>query len=93
MKIELDVSTKNECTASPYWLIIDPRQMMSPDCHIVAGMITGPFFSREEADLHLKVKRHRFSKRAVVYCHSGCDAYQYDSAYRNSERKQQEPTQ
>ena len=64
-------NTDNEATSAPYWLIIDPRQMMSPDCYAVAGMITGPFFSREDAQNHLEQRRYSFSKRAVVYCHSG----------------------
>jgi hypothetical protein len=61
----------NESTAAPYWLIIDPSQMMRPDCHTVAGMITGQFFCREDAQSHLEARRYNFSKRAVVYCHSG----------------------
>ena len=60
-----------ESTAFPWWLIIDPRQMMGASCHAVADMITGPFLSREAAQRHLDGRRHAFSNRAVVYCHSG----------------------
>ena len=82
--IQLEVSELNEGTESPYWLIIDPRQMMSPDCHTVASMITGPFFSREEAQTHLSNRRYAFGENAVVYCHSGHWSYQYKNALRKS---------
>lgn len=60
-----------ECTESPYWLLIDPRQNFSCDPHAIASMITGPFFSRKDAEEYLKRRRYKYSKRAVVYCHSG----------------------
>jgi hypothetical protein len=58
-------------TAYPYWLIIDPVQMMRPDAGTVSSMITGPFLSREDAEEHLQARPHAFSDRAVVWCHSG----------------------
>lgn len=60
-----------EATAHPYWMIIDPRQMMKPAVGDVASMVTGPFFSRQEANNWLDRCRHRFSDRARVYCASG----------------------
>lgn len=93
MKIELEVSIENEGTAEPYWLILDPHQMMSPDCYDLASMITGPFFSRQEAENVLKSRSHHYSNRAVVYCHSGCYSNQYSSAYRKAERPPQETTE
>lgn len=69
--ITLQISENNEGTAAPYWLIIDPKQMMKPDPFYVGDMVTGPFFSRESADNHLKARAHAFSSRAIVYCHSG----------------------
>lgn len=60
-----------EATAYPYWMIIDPRQMMKPAVGDVASMVTGPFFSRQEANDWLDRCRHRFSDRARVYCASG----------------------
>ena len=84
MKIELDVSEENEGTESPYWLIIDPKQMMRPDVYAVSGMITGPFFSRESAERHLKIRSHAFSKRARVFCHSGYWSEEYKSACRKA---------
>jgi len=61
----------NEITASPYWLIITPRQLMKKSASSIAGCITGPFFSREAAELTLDQRRHHFSKDAVVWCCSG----------------------
>lgn len=91
MKIELEVSDKNEGTASPWWMIIDPKQMLKPDVAQVAmGMVTGPFFSREEAEEYLKYKRYNFTKRAVVWCASGCYSGQYDSKYREADKKVRE---
>lgn len=74
MKITLDVSEKNEGTSYPWWLIIDPEQNLSKDeraIYNIAGMITGPFFSRDSAQNFLNATRYNFSKHAVVYCHSG----------------------
>ncbi len=89
-KITLGVSTHNEGTSAPWWLIIDPHQLMASRdreaCHAVAGMITGPFFSRAAAQRHLDAKRHRYSSKAVVFCHSGCDSYEYANAYSEAER-------
>lgn len=90
MKIELEVSEKHETTAEPWWLIIDPRQMMRPDCHTVAGMIDGPFFSREEAEMVLKSRAHHYSKNAVVFCHSGCYTNQYKNAYQKAEQMERD---
>ena len=81
MKISLTVSDNNECTQAPYWLIIDPRQLLRADVASVASMISGPFFSREEAEEALELKNHRYSKNAKVYCHSGVAKGTYWSQY------------
>jgi hypothetical protein len=93
MKIELEVdlgsSVLSDC---PYWLIIDPDSLTKKDIkdnpdyalHKVASMITGPFFSREEAESHLKQYSYNFGKLAKVYCHSGYQGYQYRMACRNA---------
>ena len=84
MKAEIEVSEKNEGTRSPYWLIIDPKQNFwtnNEGLHWIAGMITGLFFSREEAEDYLKRRRYNFSKNAKVYCHSGHHGEQYDSKF------------
>ena len=73
----------NESTESPYWLILDPCQNMSCDVHMLANQITGPFFSREDAQQHLENRRHAFSNRAKVYCHSGYWSPKYKNLCRS----------
>ena len=80
--IETLRNANNEGTDSPYWLIIDPAQMLKPDADRVAGMITGIFFSREDAEQYLKSRKHYYSKRAVVYCLSGCNSLKYKNFYK-----------
>ena len=41
MKIQLEVTGDCEGTDSPYWLILDPRQNMGADVHMMGGHITG----------------------------------------------------
>jgi len=77
MKIEIEVSESNEGTSAPYWLILDPTQNMRLDINHLARMITGPFFSREEAEDQLSRRRYDYSKRASVYCMSGYYSGQY----------------
>lgn len=86
-KIELEISDLNEGTDSPYWIIIDPKQSLRCDPHDIAGMITGPFFSREDAQTHLNSRAYHFSKRAVVYCHSGYWSHQYRQAIKKSKEQ------
>lgn len=73
-----------ESTAAPYWMILDPRQNMSLNPHVLADMITGPFFNRESANDFLNVHRNNFGKHAVVYCCSGVYSWQYDQFYKNA---------
>lgn len=84
MKIEINVDTDNhEGTSYPWWIIIDPRQNFNVDedgVYNIAHMITGPFFSRKEAQSFLDSKRYNFSKNAKVYCHSGYSSIQYKKA-------------
>lgn len=81
MKIEIEISELNEGARSPWWMIVDPRQLMKVNdeqaIHNVASMITGPFFSREEAEIVLKTRRYNFGPNAHVYCASGCETKQY----------------
>jgi len=80
MKIEIEVSEENEGTSDPWWMIIDPAQNLSTQrdaCHVISSMITGPFFSREEAERVLKGRRHHYGTNAVVFCASGCYTNQY----------------
>jgi len=83
--IEITVSGKNEGTAAPYWLIIDPQQNFRCDdqgIYNIASMIEGPFFSREEAEETLRRTRYNYSKNAQVFCASGCHTEQYASKVR-----------
>ena len=73
----------NEATESPYWLILDPKQNMDCDIHALAGQISGPFFSRKDAEAYLKAKRYNFSARAKVYCHSGYASMKYKTLCRS----------
>lgn len=91
MKITLDMSDKNEGTESPYWMILDPRQMMRPDYSTLASMITGPFFSRESAQAHLEARRYAFGNWAVVYCCSGYSSHEYKTAWREARAAQSSP--
>lgn len=83
MKITLEISEENEATAFPYWMIIDPRQNFNTNeqgVHNIASMITGPFFSRNEAASVLVTQRHHFSLSAKVYCCSSHRTIQYRNA-------------
>lgn len=80
MKIELEVSGDNEATAFPWWFIVDPAQNLKLDIATAAGQITGPFFSREEAEAQLRATRYNYSKRAVVWCASAYHTHRYRSA-------------
>ena len=88
MRIELEVSEKNEGTESPWWIIIDPRQNLETKreqaLYNIAFMITGPLFSRESAQNFLDRTSYNFSKQAKVYCHSGYYSEQYKSACRKA---------
>lgn len=90
MKIELEVSEKNESTAFPWWVIIDPRQnfdINEDGLHRVAGMITGPFFSRESAQDFLTATKYNFGKNPHVYCMSGTYSNEYRTAIRDAEKR------
>jgi len=88
MKITIDVSEDCECTASPWWVIVDPMQNMRCSVDHAAAQIVGPFFSREEAESELTVTKYNYSKRARVYCKSGCYTRQYKEAWRKHAQKQ-----
>lgn len=89
MKITLEVSDLNEGTDSPWWIIVNPKMMMSGP-HCIPDMITGPFFSRESAEQHLSSRRYAFGKNAYVYCCSGYWSGEYKEAYREAENKSKE---
>jgi 3-mercaptopyruvate sulfurtransferase SseA len=80
MKITLEISERNEATSYPWWMIVDPAQNMPARVSWTADQVTGPFFSREEAEEVLRTERYRFGKRAAVYCHSGHRTREYKAA-------------
>lgn len=83
MLIQIDVSDEVEATRAPWWMIIDPSQNFRTDnqgLHNIASMITGPFFSRAEAQRVLDRRRYFFGKGARVFCDSGYQSVQYDEA-------------
>lgn len=86
IKVTVNVSTKTEMTDAPWWIIIDPKKRASGAIGI-ANQITGPFFSREEAQDHLEARHYAFSKGAIVYCKSGYWTEEYKNAYRNADAK------
>ena len=81
MKIEIEVSESNEGTSYPWWMIIDPDAITASVTDTVGeigmGAVTGPYFSREEAERALETHRHNYSQRAVVWCASGYRSEQY----------------
>ena len=86
--IELNVDLENpESTSFPWWVILDPSHNMRASCHSVASQITGPFFSRDAAQRQLSATRYNYSKRAVVYCLSGCYSGEYSRACKKVEQK------
>lgn len=84
MKITLEVSEDCEATESPWWAIVDPSQNMRAGLACAAGQITGPFFSRAEAEAQLKLTRYNYGKHANVWCFSGYHSRQYKEALRNA---------
>lgn len=82
-KIVIALSEDNESTDAPYWLILDPKQNMSKDLYVLASQITGPFFSRDSAERHLKNRSHAYSKSAAVFCMSGYFSPEYKHACRS----------
>lgn len=80
----------NEITGYPFWIIVDPRQLMSPTVSSLGSMVKGLFFSRENADAYIASHRHRYSKRVGVFCCSGNDSPEYRALYAAS-RKLQAP--
>ena len=85
MKIEVEVSEKNESTRSPYWMIIDPNlsnggfsELREDEkVNMIANMIDGPFFSREAAENALAASRYNFGEHATVWCCCGSRGSQY----------------
>lgn len=95
--IETLKQADNEGTESPYWLLIDPIQMLGrlegvahhgeiPSAEQVtteiAFSVEGPFFSREDAETYLKNRNYAYSSEARVWCVSGYRSRKYKEFYR-----------
>jgi hypothetical protein len=80
----IDTLKKADCeaTAAPWWMIVNPQQNMRCDLAEAAFQITGPYFSREDAEEYLKNAKHNFSGRAQVWCASGCYSKKYEKFYK-----------
>lgn len=91
MIVAIDVDCENnESTSSPWWVVIDPRRNHSKRAeaaHNIAGMVTGPFFSRDAAQGYLDGHRYNFGPGAVVFCMSGCYSKQYSDAIKSAKGK------
>lgn len=48
----------------------------------IPNCITGPYFSREDAEAHLKARHYEFSSKAYVYCFSGYWSRKYKDFWR-----------
>jgi hypothetical protein len=87
----------NEGTESPWWMLIDPKNIydtiagvaehgdtpdMSYVLNAIAFAVEGPFFSREDAETYLKNRRYAYSDEAKVWCGSGYRSQKYKAFYR-----------
>ena len=78
----------NESTEAPYWMIIDANEMPCLDASAVADMITGPFFSRKDAEYYMnEVRPHAYSDKACVYCCSGYESDLYEQLWKAVRRE------
>ena len=98
MKIELEISEKNEATDSPWWFLVDPQPLLNtmegiadhgevPSADdiintIAMSSIEGPFFSREKAEEYLNRRKYAYSVETIVWCGSGYHSDQYKNAIR-----------
>lgn len=87
--ITVEISTDNEATSAPYWVIINPHQNMKcgdEGVRSIASCVKGLFMSREEAQNFLDRTHYNFRKDARVYCMSGCYGKEWVSAHRQHDR-------
>lgn len=88
MRIVLEISELNEGTESPWWFIVRPQSRgFLTDPEAIAHCITGPFFSREEAEHELNSRRYDYGHKAIVWCGSGYRSSQYKNALRQRKPK------
>lgn len=85
-KVTINLSDNREGTNAPFWVIIDPHQMMRANAQEVAlNMIRGVWFSRESAEEHFRECRYRYGERAQVWCLSGYASDEWCQAIKEAE--------
>lgn len=81
---EVAHAENNEATAAPYWMILNPRQMLKPTIGNVGSMLVGPFFSRKDATDYMNATRYRYGPHVGVFCCSGGNSEKFVGLYRAS---------
>jgi len=90
-KIVIEVSEKNEGTWCPWWAILDPHQFFratKEGIYDLASMVTGPYFSREEAQEQLDRRRYDYGPHACVFCFTGCHSGQYQQRLKETKSEE-----
>lgn len=87
-QIELEFNIMSlENKVAPYWLIIDPRQMLKPSASVLGSFLSGIFFDRASAQDYLNAKKYNFSNRAKVCCLEGNMSSVYSSAFESARKE------
>jgi hypothetical protein len=60
-----------EASAYPWFAIVDPSACRNRSVSGIANAITGVWFTREDAEAHLRATRYNYGPKAAVYCFSG----------------------
>lgn len=85
--ITIKTSPNNESTEAPCWFVIDPGKHLSysdyRNVNLLADLVQGPFFSRDEAEKFLCGNKHNLSGKAVVYCKATPYGSYYNKAWRS----------
>ena len=82
IKVSLNYSTEDDPEGS-YCADLDDEFVVERILNMIPHCITGPYFSRADAEAHLKARHYEFSKDAYVYCHSGYWSQKYKTFYRS----------
>lgn len=73
---------ETEATDSPWWVIIKPRGMIHSASDI-SSRLTGPFFSRQDAQDHVNARKHAFNDKTEIWCLSGYWSRKFKLMYRD----------
>jgi hypothetical protein len=86
----LNISTFNslQCdyTNSPFWIIVEPKQILKKDAEQIASCVTGIFFSRESAQQYLDAHCYNFADNTIVYGCAGHHNDEYWQAIKNGKK-------